>query len=47
MVFTPGALKNFANFTGKIHALESLLRKLQDLRPENLLKRDFNTGIFL
>ena len=43
MVFTLGALKNFANFTGKIHVLESLLKKFQVLRPANLSKRDFNT----
>ena len=47
MVLTLGALKNFANFTGKTHVLVSLLRKLQDLRPANLLKRDSSTGIFL
>ena len=27
MVFKLGALQNFANFTGKIHVLESLFRK--------------------
>ena len=27
MVFTLGALKHFANFTGKIHVLESLFKK--------------------
>ena len=27
MVFTLGALKNFANFAGKIHVLESLFKK--------------------
>ena len=47
MVFTLGALKNFASFTGKIHVLESFLRKLQALRPANVLKRYSNTGIFL
>ena len=47
MVFTLGALKNFANFTGKIHVLESFLRKFQAFRPANLSKRYSNTGIFL
>ena len=27
MVFTLGTLKNFANFAGKIHVLESLFKK--------------------
>ena len=39
MVFTLVALKNFANFTGKIHVLESRFKKA----PTQV----FNTGIFL
>ena len=41
-----GALKNFANFTGK-HLCWSLFSiKLQGRRPATFLKRDSNTGVF-
>ena len=39
MVFTLGALKNLADFTGKIHVLESRFKKVST--------QVFNTGIFL
>ena len=41
-----GALKNFANFTGKHRCWSLFLIKLQ-ARPAALLKRDSNTGVFL
>ena len=47
MDFTLGALKHFANFTGKINVLESLFKKVQAFSPANLLKRDSSTSIFL
>ena len=30
MVFILGALKNFANFTGKLHVFETLFKKASD-----------------
>ena len=42
-----GVLRNFAKFTGT-HLRQSLsLIELQAWKPESLLKRDFNTSIFL
>ena len=40
-------LKNFAIFTGKSLCLSLYLIKLQAFRSATLLKRDFNTGVFL
>ena len=37
-------LKNFSNFTGKYLGSILLLVKLRAVRPENLSKRDTNTG---
>ena len=42
-----GVLKNFANFTGKYLCWSLFLINLQACRPATLLKRDFNTGVFL
>ena len=52
MVFALGALKNFANFDGKLNVLKFLFKKAfkqfkKAFTLENLLKRDSNTGIFL
>ena len=46
-VFQTGLLKNFTNFTGKHLCWSLFLTKLQTFRPTTLLKRDFNTGVFL
>ena len=43
MFFKIGALKYFANFTGKIPMLEFLLRKLGH-QACNFVKTDSNTG---
>ena len=40
-------LENFVIFTGKDLCWKFFLIKSQDWRPTTLLKRDFNTGIFL
>ena len=42
-----GVLKYFVNFTGKDLRWSLFLLKRQDFWFETLLKRDFNTGIFL
>ena len=42
-----GVLKKFANLTGKHLCWSLFLIKLQAFRPATLLKRDFNTGVFL
>ena len=47
MYFKIGALKNFANFTGKIHVLESLFEKASGPQACKFVKKDSNTGIFL
>ena len=47
MLIKIGVIKNFAKFTGKHLCWDTFLIKLQALRPENLLKRDSNTGVFL
>ena len=39
MVFTLGALKHFANFTGKIHVLESLFKKASGLQACIFIKK--------
>ena len=39
MVYTLGTLKNFANFTGKIHVLESLFKKASGPQACNLIKK--------
>ena len=38
MVFTLGALKHFANFTGKILVLESLFKKASGLQACKFIK---------
>ena len=45
--FKKGFLKNFANFTGKYLCRNLFLIKLQVWRHATLLRRDFNTGVFL
>ena len=40
-------VKNFTNFIGKLLCWSLFLIKLQIQRPEALLKRDSNTGVFL
>ena len=47
MFFKIGALKNFANFTGKHLRRSSILIALQAFRFASLLKRDSSTGAFL
>ena len=42
-----GALKNFANFTGKHLCQSFFLIKLQTQKPATLLKTDSSTGVFL
>ena len=39
--------ENFADFTGKKLCWNLFLLKLQAFWPENLLKRDSNTDVFL
>ena len=39
--------KHFCNFHKKTSVLKSLLNKVAGHRPANLLKRDFNTDVFL
>ena len=46
MVFTLGALKNFANLTGKIHVLESLFKKASGLQPCKFIKKRFQHRYF-
>ena len=47
-IFTKlSVLKNFAIFTGKHLCWSLFLRKLQVLKPPNLLEGDSNTGVFL
>ena len=45
--FKKAVLKNFLIFTGKHLCWNLFLIKLQTLRPETLLKRDLDTGVFL
>ena len=47
MFFKKGVLKNFAIFTKKTPALESLFSKVAGLRPAALLKKDSNTGFLV
>ena len=47
MFFKIGVLKNFAIFPGKHLCQSYFLIKLQAWRSAILLKRDFNTGVFL
>ena len=47
MYFKIGALKNFANFTGKIPVLKSIFKKVSGIQTCNFTKRDSNTGGFL
>ena len=39
MYFKIGALKNFADFTGKIHVLESLFKKASDTQAYKFIKK--------
>ena len=39
MVFTLGALKNFAHFAGKIHELESLFKKASGSQATKFIKK--------
>ena len=47
MYFKIGAFKCFANFTGKIHMLESLFKEASGLEACKSIKKDSNTGILL
>ena len=47
MFFKIGALKNFANFTGKLPRWNLFLIKLKTLSPATLFYKDSNTGVFL
>ena len=47
MFFKIGVHKYFANFTGKHICWSLFLIKAAALRSETLLKRDFNTGVFM
>ena len=47
MSFKIGVLKSFAIFTGKYQCCSLFIIKLQVCKPATLLKRDFNTGVFL
>ena len=42
-----GFLKSFAKFTGKGQSWSLFLKKVLDLQPETLLKKDLNVGVFL
>ena len=46
MVFTLGALKNFANLTGKIQVLESLFKKASGLQACKFIKKRFQHRYF-
>ena len=39
MYFEIGALKNFGNFTGKIHVLESLFKKASGPHARKFIKK--------
>ena len=41
-----GVLRNFTKFTWKHLCWSLFFNKVADLRPETLLKRDSNTGVF-
>ena len=41
MFFKIDSVKNFANFTGKIHVLESLFNKIEDLQLYQTLQASF------
>ena len=47
MFFKTGVLRNFPIFTGKHLCWSLFLIKLQALQTATLLKRDFNTSVFL
>ena len=47
MSFKIDAFKNFTIFTGKHLCWSVFVIKLPDCKPVNLLKRDFNTSVFL
>ena len=46
MYFEIGTLKNFSNFTGKIHALESLFKKASGLQACKFIKKKTPAQIF-
>ena len=46
MVFTLGALKSFANFTGKIHVLESLFKKASGPQAYKFIKKRLQHSYF-
>ena len=46
MVFTLGALKIFANFAGKIHVLESLLKKASGSQACKFIKKKLQHRYF-
>ena len=46
MVFTLGALKNFANFAGKIYVLESLFKKASGPQACKFIKKRLQNRYF-
>ena len=46
MVFTLGALNISANFTGKVHVLESLFKKASDPQACKLFRKRFQHRYF-
>ena len=46
MYFKIGALKNFANFTGKIHVLESVFKKASGSKTCKFIKKKLPTQVF-
>ena len=46
MFFKTGFFKNFAMFTAKYLYWSLFLLKMQAYRSANLLKREYNTGVF-
>ena len=47
MVFTLGALKNFANFTGRIRVLQSLFKKASGPQVCKFIKKRLEHSTFL
>ena len=47
MFFKIGVLKSFTNFTGKHLCWSHFLKKLAGSRPATLLRKGFNTDVFL
>ena len=46
MFFTLGALKNFANFAGKIYVLDSLFKKTSDPQACKFVKKRLQNRYF-